>query len=109
MLGARDTIGKLLPYASLLGIRDTQVPMFLWEHGNETRQLLGVVMRQQLRMPAVLAAAVSLNRCRLPSNAASSRRLTDHRCASKIRETVLLTRGTPGAPRPCLLILRTGR
>lgn len=46
------------------------------EHGKAPKQLLGVAMRQQLRMPIVLAAAVSLNRCYLPPNATSPPRLT---------------------------------
>lgn len=65
------------PYASLLAIRVTHVPIYVWEHGNETRQLLGVVMRQQLGMPTGLAAAVPLNRCCLPTNAASLCRLKE--------------------------------
>lgn len=53
------------------------------EHGKAPKQLLGVAMRQQLRMPIVLAAAVSLNRCCLPPNATSTPRLT----GTQIRDT----------------------
>lgn len=54
------------------------------EHGKAPKQLLGVAMRQQLRMPIVLAAAVSPNRCCLPPNATSPTPQT-HRNTSQIR------------------------
>lgn len=75
-----------------------------WE---QDRQLLGVAVRQQLRMPALLAAAVSPNRCCPPTDAASPSRLRGS--TSQIRVTELPTRGTPGTARLRLLILRTGR